>query len=167
MGNIEQLFNLIECDPRVLADSPVGDGLKVFEFDFDHRAVDLRNFVPPVASPLSDGVDCSGFVSRCWRLKEKRSTRDLIEVCRPLPSFDDLLPGDAVNKPDVHVILFKEWLDKKHETMRVFEAGDAQAHDGHPEYYLKVNENDYKTTWLSKHGYVPLHYRGIIEPTAP
>jgi hypothetical protein len=75
----------------------------------------------------------------------------LIKECHPLPSFDDLRPGDAINKPNCHIVLFKEWLDKKHDKMRVIEAGDGQ-------------ENDYKRTWLSTNGFMLLRYRGIVEP---
>jgi hypothetical protein len=86
-----------------------------------------------------------------------------VEDCRQLPSFDDLRPGDAINRWNVHVILFKEWLDKKHDEMHVFEAGDGQE-NAPPEYYVKVHENDYNRTWLSTNGFVPLRYRGIVEP---
>ena len=52
------------------------------------------------------GVDCSGFVSRCWKLSSHYSTRmmdDYIAVA--YSSWDQLLPGDAVHKPG-HVRLF-------------------------------------------------------------
>lgn len=145
---------LAEFEQGILAGRPAG---------YDFKVSDPKHFVPPPESSLPVGVDCSGFVSRCWRLKEKRSTRDLIEDCRQLPNFDDLRPGDAINKRGFHVALFKEWLDTEHDKMRVFEAGDGQKSDP-PEYYEKVHENDYKRTWLSTNGFVPLRYRGIVEP---
>ena len=141
---------LAEFDQGVLAGRPAGNKFKVYD-------PKRRSLVTAV------GVDCSSFVSRCWRLKVRRTTRNLIEDCRQLPSFDDLRPGDAINRWNVHVILFKEWLDKKHDEMRVFEAGDGQENDP-PEYYVKVHENDYNRTWLSTNGFVPLRYRGIVEP---
>ena len=52
------------------------------------------------------GVDCSGFVSRCWKLPDHFSTRmmdDYITVA--YQSWDQLQPGDAVHKPG-HVRLF-------------------------------------------------------------
>jgi hypothetical protein len=147
---------LREFDEGILAGRPAG-------YDFRVSASADWHSVP--ASSLPVGVDCSGFVSRCWRLKIKRSTRGLIEDCRQLPSFDDLRPGDALNKPGLHVILFNEWLDEKHDKMRVVEAGTGKEDDvkEHPEYCEKVHENVYERTWLSTNGFVPLRYRGIVE----
>jgi cell wall-associated NlpC family hydrolase len=145
---------LAEFEHGIVAGQPAG---------YDYKVDDPQHSTPPPMSSLPVGLDCSGFVSRCWRLKGKRSTRDLIKECRQLPSFDELLPGDAINKPNGHVVLFKEWLDQEHDKMRVIEAGDCQKNDP-PEYYEKVHENDYKRTWLSTNGFMPLRYRGIIEP---
>lgn len=52
------------------------------------------------------GVDCSGFVSRCWKLPDHYSTRmmdDYITVA--YDSWDQLQPADAVHKPG-HVRMF-------------------------------------------------------------
>jgi hypothetical protein len=113
-------------------------------------------------STLPVGVDCSGLVSRCWRLYERRSTYDIGKICKPLAGYDDLRPGDALNKPYNHVILFAGWLDGTHETMRVFEAGDAKRH-GDPSNYEKAHEDVYDRDWLIKHGFVALRYKGIVE----
>jgi hypothetical protein len=113
-------------------------------------------------STLPVGVDCSGLVSRCWQLYARRSTYDLGEICTPLPSYDDLRPGDVVNKPYSHVILFESWLDGTHETMRVFEAGDAKR-GGNTLNYEKAHEDVYDRDWLVKHGFVALRYKRIVE----
>jgi hypothetical protein len=113
-------------------------------------------------SALPVGVDCSGLVSRCWRLYARRSTYDIGKVCERLPSYDDLRPGDAVNKPYNHVILFESWLDGSHEKMRVFEAGDAKR-SGDPTNYEKAHEDVYDRDWLLQHGFVPLRYDRIVE----
>jgi hypothetical protein len=109
-------------------------------------------------SALPVGVDCSGLVSRCWRLYARRSTYDIGKICEPLASYDDLRPGDAVNKPYNHVILFEGWLDGTHEKMHVFEAGDAKR-DGDARNYEKVHEDVYDRDWLLQHGFVPLRYK--------
>src|SRR5882762_7695805 len=40
------------------------------------------------------GIDCSGFVSRCWKLPHKYDTSTLAEICQKLPSPDQLQPAD-------------------------------------------------------------------------
>lgn len=113
-------------------------------------------------SALPVGVDCSGLVSRCWRLYSRRSTYDIGRICERLAAYDDLRPGDVVNKPYDHVILFEGWVDGSHEAMRVFEAGDAKK-DGDPKNYERVHEDVYYREWLKDHGFVPLRYKGIVE----
>lgn len=44
-------------------------------------------------SRFAAGVDCSGFVSRCWRLDRPFSTRELPALCTRLPSWEDLRTG--------------------------------------------------------------------------
>lgn len=51
------------------------------------------------------GVDCSGFVSQVWRLKQRQSTSTLNSVTQPI-TLDALRPGDALNKAGKHVVLF-------------------------------------------------------------
>jgi hypothetical protein len=58
------------------------------------------------------GVDCSGFVSRCWGFKEP----DRYETSTlPNISFEvnvaDLLQGDILNFPKKHVVMFDKALD--------------------------------------------------------
>lgn len=55
----------------------------------------------------SSGVDCSGFVTRCWGFKEsiKYSTWDLPKYSGEI-SIVELQPGDILNRPGNHVVLF-------------------------------------------------------------
>jgi len=59
------------------------------------------------ASPSSYayGVDCSGYVSRCWQLTSHNSTSMMATTTTLLASWDSLVPGDAVHKVG-HVRLF-------------------------------------------------------------
>ena len=51
-------------------------------------------------SAYARGVDCSGFVSRTWKLPVHYSTRMMDdEITQPYDSWDKLKPGDAVHKP--------------------------------------------------------------------
>jgi hypothetical protein len=54
----------------------------------------------------SKGVDCSGFVSRCWGLKSKQGTATIYTVSNRLPSFGALKKGDIINLAGRHVVLF-------------------------------------------------------------
>jgi hypothetical protein len=139
--------SLAEFDQGLLKGRPAG-------YHFRGPRVNHPDSVLPV------GVDCSGLVSRCWRLRARRSTYDIGEICEPLPNYDDLLPGDAVNKPYDHVILFVGWVDGTHEKMQVLEAGDAKR-GGDPKNYQRVHEDVYDREWLLKHGFVALRYKQI------
>lgn len=46
-------------------------------------------------SRFAAGVDCSGFVSRCWRLSRPFSTRELPALSISLPSWDELKTGTS------------------------------------------------------------------------
>jgi hypothetical protein len=54
------------------------------------------------------GVDCSGFVSRCWGTEEKYFTATMHEISHELSSFSFLQRGDALNKPHHHIRLVAE-----------------------------------------------------------
>jgi len=57
------------------------------------------------AASCATGVDCSGFVSRCWGLTTHYTTRDLPSISTPI-SRNELKRGDILNGPGVHVVLF-------------------------------------------------------------
>ena len=44
------------------------------------------------------GVDCSGFVSRCWHLSSHYSTMAMPDITEPYDSWDQTRPGDACHK---------------------------------------------------------------------
>ena len=69
------------------------------------------------------GVDCSGFVSRCWNLSSKQSTRTLNSSEFSLPITIDLLQmGDILLRENHHVMLFKEFEDINKTILTVYEA---------------------------------------------
>lgn len=101
------------------------------------------------------GIDCSGFVSRCWNLPKAFSTRELASICEPLPSWDDLKPGDALNIHNVHVLLFCGWVDPGRKFLAAYETG------GPPDW--KVIRHVIGVDFLKRKGYRPLRYQGIRE----
>ncbi|MFA6598149.1 MAG: hypothetical protein WCS69_10530 [Ignavibacteriaceae bacterium] len=56
-------------------------------------------------SSYAVGVDCSGFVSRCWQLSRQYSTREMPDITIQYANWDLLKPGDAILIPG-HVRLF-------------------------------------------------------------
>ncbi len=74
------------------------------------------------------GIDCSGFISRCWKLPAKLGTATLPGLCRRLDSADDLRPGDVMDMPHQHVLLFSHWLNGGKSRALFYEAeGDRHA----------------------------------------
>jgi hypothetical protein len=98
------------------------------------------------------GVDCSGFVSQVWRLKERQSTSTLGKITRPI-SLDELRPGDALNKAGKHVVLF---------------AGTTA--EGKPVIYEASGSASRvrmaTPSWSYLNGYQPIRYPGVEEPPA-
>ncbi|HVJ44737.1 MAG TPA: hypothetical protein VM511_00015 [Luteolibacter sp.] len=102
-----------------------------------------------VVSNESVGIDCSGFISRCWLLPKPYSTRQLPSICQPLASWDELKKGDILLK-EGHVILFERWNDDRTEIVG-YEAG--------PKPYWRVNSCGILQTRLRNEGYHPWRYR--------
>jgi hypothetical protein len=76
--------------------------------------------------PASDeavGVDCSGFVSRCWKLPEQYSTQFLPGLCDSLPEMSALKRGDLIDKPGVHCLLFKEFANSAKTKAITYQSG--------------------------------------------
>ena len=105
------------------------------------------------ASGDSCGIDCSGFVSRCWNLRRPVSTRDLHRICDRLGSWDDLRAGDILLN-DKHVVLFVKWQVPGKE-LAAYEAG--------PFPVWRVSACGLYQEKLIAHGYTPWRYRGMRE----
>ena len=56
-------------------------------------------------SSYAVGVDCSGFVSRCWQLTSHVVTSDMPGITTQYSTWDSLRPGDAIHR-DGHVRMF-------------------------------------------------------------
>ncbi len=101
------------------------------------------------------GADCSGFVTFCWGVSgsgHSYSTSNLrIIAGKPRDNwFTDLKPGDALNKPGSHVVLFAGY--NPDGTINVYEASGSAAR-------VVVH----KSTWSRFKGYIPLRYKNIDE----
>lgn len=97
------------------------------------------------------GIDCSGFVSRCWKLPRKYDTSTLAEVCTKLSSPVQLQPADIMNTEGGHVILFVKWLDDAKTRALFYEAAP----------FSKTLGSEREISDLMASGYTPMRYRKI------
>lgn len=102
-------------------------------------------------SSESAGIDCSGFVSRCWGLARPYSTRELHKICDPLPDWAELKPGDILLNHR-HVVLFSRWLEPG-KIVGAYEAG--------PFPVWRANANGLRKSELLRMGYKPWRYKGL------
>ena len=56
------------------------------------------NYTDNGGTPSAVGVDCSGFVSRCWKLSSHHSTRMMPSITEAYDNWLDAKPGDACHK---------------------------------------------------------------------
>src|SRR5262249_60991913 len=77
-------------------------------------------------SPRSDvaGLDCSAFVSAAWGLSVHYTTAAIPAIAKRIENPWDLKPGDALNKPGSHVMLFLRFTaDRKAGVMEASTGG--------------------------------------------
>lgn len=117
----------------------------------DLYSAEKRQLGGAAVSGQAVGVDCSGFISRCWKLSEKHGTATLPDLCTKLASAAELRPGDILNTSDGHVILFAKWLDETKTRALFYEA--------HP--FSKVRASEYDAPALVAQGFKPYRYRKI------
>ncbi|GAA3129738.1 VCBS repeat-containing protein [Streptosporangium carneum] len=100
-------------------------------------------------------TDCSGYVSMAWGLRRSYTTSTLEQVSHEI-ARSDLRPGDALNRPGVHVALFVRWADEARTTPVVREQAGP---DGSPTA---------ERTWRAStaNAYTPIRYDNIVD-TAP
>lgn len=99
------------------------------------------------------GIDCSGFVSRCWKLPRPYSTRELPSICTPLKSWLELKPGDILLNHQ-HVLLFAGW-HSDGRSLVAYEAG--------PYPVWRVSAACIEVEKLIRAHYAPWRYRSIKE----
>jgi len=105
------------------------------------------------------GEDCSGLVSRAWDLPYKHSTSMLPGISDTIP-YDSLKPGDVLDKPGSHVVIFYAWVDSAHTQLLVYQATDRR-----PDPCLTALDLRYRSYYSSR-GYMALRYKNIEEDTS-
>lgn len=116
-----------------------------------------RRLLEAGVSDEACGIDCSGFVSRCWKLSRPYSTRTLHLICDRLETWDDLAPGDILLN-DKHVVLFAKWSQDKSRVV---------AYDVGPYPVWKASSFGMPKTLMIEDGYTPWRYRGIRDDSHP
>ncbi len=111
-----------------------------------------RNSLGRARSKYAVGVDCSGFVSRCWKLPYHYSTRRLSQIAYSLPDVNEMKAGDILNKFNAHVFLFKEFKDEEKTIVTVYHATDH-----------KVKQEPFLVRELIKEGFKPYRYKNIVD----
>lgn len=99
------------------------------------------------------GVDCSGFISRCWKLSKKHSTTMLFDISERLSSPQDLRAGDIMNTGEGHVLLFARWLDSTKTKALFYEAAP----------FSKTMAAERDVAEMAAAGFAPLRYQKIRE----
>ena len=110
-------------------------------------------------APRADvtGVDCSAFVSAAWGLSTHFTTAAIPAIASPIANVWDLRPGDALNKPRSHVMLFLRFTpDRKAEVM---EAAPGACNG-------RVCRNVYPIASLLARGYTPVRFRALADDTS-
>jgi hypothetical protein len=105
-------------------------------------------------APRSDGtgVDCSAFVSAAWGLAQHFTTVAIPSITDPVRNAWDMQPGDAINKPGSHVMLFLRFTpDRKVEVME----SSPGACNG------RVCRNVYPLASILARGYKPVRFRAL------
>lgn len=114
-----------------------------------------RELLDGAVSRQAVGIDCSGFISRCWKLPRSYSTRELADLCEPLADPKQLRAGDILNLHNAHVLLFKEFTDETKTRLRAYETGAPPT--------WKVMLDEMGLPWLLGQGYKPYRYKRMAE----
>lgn len=123
-----------------------------------HYAGDLytdakRSALYDAVSPYACGIDCSGFVSKCWRLDRSYSTRNLPDICDRLKDYGDLRPGDILNKKNTHVLIFVHFIDPERKYFMAYETGSPPS--------WKVLKHRIEVEYVKGLGFLPYRYKNI------
>ena len=97
------------------------------------------------------GIDCSGFICRCWKLTTRYSTESLPSICEKLSSPAELKPGDIMNGAGAHVVLFAKWANPEKTRALFYESSP----------FSKTIASERDVNEMTNSGFKPLRYRGI------
>ncbi|MFD9498236.1 hypothetical protein [Streptomyces sp. NPDC060035] len=105
-------------------------------------------------------TDCSGFVSMTWHADSSYTTYSLPSVSSTI-SKSDLLPGDALNTQDGHVVLFEKWVDKAAGKFSYIHEANTNDDMMRGQDYLNGG-TDARIAGHAASGYVALRYDKVV-----
>jgi hypothetical protein len=102
------------------------------------------------------GIDCSGYVSFCWghRGGHSYSTASINAIAQDIKVdvYSDLKPGDALNYPGKHIVLFAGY--RKNGMPTIYEASGKAG---------RVIRNE-QISWAQLRHYRPIRFRNLVDP---
>ena len=128
-------------------------GIKSGKAAGDVYTLEKRRLDDAAVSEQAVGIDCSGFICRCWKTRKRYSTSSLAEVCIKLDSPSKLQPADIMNQRRGHVLMFVKWLDDEKKRALFYEAAP----------FSKTRATERDMAELVDDGFVPMRYRFIRE----
>jgi hypothetical protein len=107
--------------------------------------------------PDVTGVDCSAFVSAAWGLANHFTTDAIPAIAQHVQNPWELRPGDALNKPGSHVMLFMGFT--RDRMAEVMEASPGACNG-------RVCRNVYPLAALLARGFQPVRFRALENDTS-
>jgi hypothetical protein len=126
-------------------------GIRAGKAAGDVYTLEKRRLDDAGVSDNAVGIDCSGFICRCWKTPKRYSTSSLAEICTKLSSPSSLEPADIMNQRHGHVMMFVKWLNTEKKRALFYEAAP----------FSKTRATEMNVNELSADGFVPLRYRHI------
>jgi hypothetical protein len=135
-------------------DTPISfdAGIKTGKAAGDVYTAEKRRLDDAGTSGAAVGIDCSGFICRCWKTPNRYSTRSLARICQKLPAASALQPADIMNKPGGHVLLFVKWLDAEKTRALFYESAP----------FSKTLASERDVNEMVADGFQPMRYRHIV-----
>lgn len=128
-----------------------GAGIHAGKAAGDVYTLEKRRLDEAAVSDAAVGIDCSGFICRCWKTRKRYSTSSLNQVCRRLSSPALLEPADIMNTRRGHVLMFVKWLDDEKRRALFYEAAP----------FSKTRATERDVNGMVAVGFVPMRYRNI------
>ena len=126
-------------------------GIKSGKVAGDVYTLEKRRLDDAAVSDQAVGIDCSGFICRCWKTPKRYSTSSLADICIKLESTSKLQPADIMNQRRGHVLMFVKWLDDEKKRALFYEAAP----------FSKTRATERDIAELVADGFVPMRYRQI------
>ena len=124
-------------------------GIRAGKAGGDVYTPDKRRLDDAAVSDAAVGIDCSGFICRCWKTSKRYSTSSLADVCIKLHSPAELQPADIMNTRRGHVLMFVKWLDEEKKRPLFYEAAP----------FSKTRASERDVDEMVSDGFVPMRYR--------